>query len=83
MRVYVKTDGKRFFIPVPLGIVKLGLMFVKTPFIVKHIPEKSRKYMDMIDFNELSKCINVLKKYKGLRLVEVKDKDGTEVTITI
>lgn len=83
MRIKIKTSGKSFFIPFPLGLAKLGISIAGMPFVTKRISEKNRKYIDIINFNELAKCINDLKKYKGLRIVEVKAKDGTEVVITI
>lgn len=83
MRVRVRTNGRGFFVPVPLAIVKLGILIVRMPFILKHIPPEGRKYIDIINYNELNKAIDVLRSYKGLKLVEVKDKDGTEVTVTI
>ncbi|MDF2880519.1 MAG: hypothetical protein K0R54_1076 [Clostridiaceae bacterium] len=83
MKVSVRTDGKRFFIPVPFGLVKLGIFMAKSPLVIRHTPEKYRVYINCIDTNELSKCIGILKQYKGLRIVDVRDKDGTEVTITI
>lgn len=83
MKVYVRTDGKKFFIPVPLGLAKLGVLIVKSPLVLKYTPEKYKPYLNNIDTNELCKCIGILKQYKGLRIVEVMDKDGTEVTITI
>lgn len=83
MRVYIKSGWKRFIIPVPLFLIKFGLSIAKSSFVMKSVPEKSRKYIDMIDFKELSKSIDVLKEYRGLRIVQVKAKDGTEVHITI
>jgi coenzyme F420-reducing hydrogenase beta subunit len=83
MKVSVKTDGKRFFIPLPFGIIKFGILMAKSPLVLKHTPEKYRVYINCIDTNELSKCIGILKQYKGLRIVDVRDKDGTEVVITI
>lgn len=84
MRVYVRVNGSfRFFVPVPLGLAKAGLSLVKTPLIQKYIPEKNKKYIDMIDFDSLKECLNILRHYKGLKLVEVRAKDGTEVTVII
>lgn len=37
----------------------------------------------MIDWRLLKKGFNDLKEYRGLKIVDVKAKDGTEVTITI
>ena len=56
---------------------------MNNPLILKHIPEKDRKYIDMIDFHKISKCMDILKEYRGLNLVEVKSSDGTEVRITV
>lgn len=39
--------------------------------------------LENIDFKQLSKALDELKDYKGLKLVEVKEKDGDEVTIVI
>lgn len=83
MRVYVKTNGRKFFIPVPLCIANLGISIMQSSLVQRHIPEKDRKYVNIIDYNALRKCISDLKEYKGLKLVEVKAKDGTEVTIII
>lgn len=83
MKIYIKENGKRIVIPLPLSLVKLGINFMNSPLILKHIPEKDRKYIDIIDFHNLSKCVGILKEYKGLNLVEVKSADGTEVHITV
>ncbi|CAB1246329.1 hypothetical protein ACFHWD_14955 [Clostridium sp. MT-14] len=83
MRVYIRTGNKRLVIPLPLILVKFGLSLFNKPFIKKYVPEKERKYVDVIDFGQLSKCIGVLKDYRGLKIVEVKSKDGTEVVITL
>jgi hypothetical protein len=37
----------------------------------------------MIDFHELRKGFDILKEYKGLKLVDVKSSDGTVVEIII
>lgn len=83
MRIYVKTNGKKFFVPVPLCIVNVGISIINTPLIQRHIPEKDKKYVNMINYNALRKCISDLRNYRGLKLVEVKAKDGTEVTIIV
>lgn len=83
MRVYVKVKERKFFIPVPLSIANLGISLMQTSLVQRHIPEKDRKYVNIIDYNALRKCISDLREYKGLKLVEVKAKDGTEVTVII
>lgn len=83
MRVYVKSGKVRFIIPIPFIFLKLGISIFSSSFVRTHIPQKDRKYFDMIDFREFSKCLGILKQYKGLRLVEVRAKEGTVVVITI
>ena len=49
----------------------------------KHIPEEQMSYIENIDFREMKKAVNVLKRYKGLNMVDVRAKDGTEIKIII
>ncbi|MBV7274267.1 hypothetical protein JMF89_02940 [Clostridiaceae bacterium UIB06] len=83
MRVYVKTNKMAFIIPLPNALLKLGVSLIRTPFIQKYIPEKDKKYINIINFKELSNCIDILKEYKGLKIVDVHSKDGNHVTITL
>lgn len=83
MRIYVKSGKMGFTIPVPNALLKFGISIVKAPFVQKHIPEKDRKYVNIIDWKKLSSCINILKEYKGLKIVDVRSKDGSHVTITL
>ena len=83
MRIYVKSGKIAFIIPLPNVFLKFGVSFIKTPFIQKYIPEKDKKYIDIIDFKEFSNCIDILKEYKGLKIVDVQSKDGSHVTITL
>ena len=83
MRIYLKLDnGKRFFIIAPIWLIKAGLG-IGSGIAKKHIPEDQRIYFDCIDFKELRKGLDVLKNYKGLNMVDIKAKDGTEVKIVI
>ncbi|MCR3761407.1 hypothetical protein KYB31_20750 [Clostridium felsineum] len=83
MRVYVKNNNIRFIIPVPNFLIRFSMNFLSKPSIIEKIPKENRKYVEMIDFKELYKCIDLIKEYKGLRIVEVKDKNGNEVSITL
>ncbi|WP_406770756.1 hypothetical protein [Candidatus Clostridium stratigraminis] len=86
VRVYVKlSSGRSFKVPAPIGFVKamLGLGSLGVNIAKRYIPEDQKQYVECIDFKELRKGLNVLKEYKGLRLVEVKAQDGTEVRIII
>ena len=86
LRIYVKLNtGRSFKIPAPMGLAKVALSFGGFGVTIarRYIPEEQRQYVDCIDFRELRKSLDVLRSYKGLKLVEIKAGDGTEVTIVI
>lgn len=84
MRVYVRTtEGRKFWIPVPLWILKLGTGAWVEGIVKKYVPDEQKQYVDCIDFSKLHKAINVLKQYKGLTIVDVNAKDGTIVNVKI
>lgn len=76
MKIHIKgKDGKNLIIPLPTG---LALRFMG--FAAKHCGEEE-------DGKELKALINGLKQAKKvwghLTIVEVKEKNGDEVTITL
>lgn len=86
MKVYVKlNNGRSFKVPATIGLVKaaLGLGGFGMSIAKRYIPEDQRQYVECINFKELRKGFDVLKSYKGLKMVDVKAQDGTEVTIII
>ena len=86
LRIYIKIEnGRRYFIPAPLWLVKalLGMGGFGIRIAKKHVPEDQISYLEDIDFKELKKAVDVLKAYKGLDMVDVRVKDGTEVKIVI
>ncbi|WP_446899275.1 hypothetical protein ACSVC9_05120 [Clostridium sp. LBM24168] len=83
MKVYIRTGSIRFIMPIPLVFLKFGVAMVNSSFIKRNIPERHRKYIEIIDFKQLSKCIGLLKEYRGLEILEVRAKDGTKVSITL
>jgi hypothetical protein len=86
LRIYIRlNNGKSFKIPAPIGLIKVALGFGNFGLSIakRYIPEEQRKYVENIDLRELRKGFDVLKAYKGLKMVEVKAGDGTEVTIVI
>lgn len=84
MKIYLKLEnGKRFFIPAPMWLVKAGLGDFGVRIAKRHIPEDQISYVENIDFRELRKAMDVLKEYRGLNMIDVKAKDGTEVRIVI
>ena len=86
MKIYIKLNtGRRFKIPAPIGLVKVafGLGGFGVSIARRYIPVEQRQYIESIDFKELRKSLDVLRAYKGLKMVDVKTEDGTEVKITI
>ncbi len=86
LKIYLKIEnGRRHFIPAPIWLVKAGLGMGGFGIRIarKHIPEEQMSCIENIDFRELKKAIDVLKRYKGLELVDVRVKDGTEIKIII
>lgn len=86
MKIHIKlNNGRSFKVPAPIGLVKaaLGLGGFGVSIARRYIPKEEMQYIECINFRELGKGFDVLKDYKGLKLVEVKAADGTEVTIII
>ena len=84
--IYVKLNsGRSFKIPAPIGLIKAALSFggFGVSIARRYIPEDKRQYVDCVDFRELRKGFDVLKNYKGLKMVDVKTEDGTEVIVVI
>jgi hypothetical protein len=86
LRIYLKIEnGRRYFIPAPIWLVKAGLGMggFGVRIAQKHVPEEQLSYLENIDFKELKKAIDVLKNYKGLQMIDISAKDGTEIKVVI
>jgi hypothetical protein len=84
MRIYIKTEeSKKIKIPVPLWAVRLVTRLPIEKIVKKYMKEKDAKYLELIDWKELRALIISLSEYKGLKLVDIKSKDGSEILIQI
>ena len=88
MKIYINSKkSRRFCIPVPLSIATLLLKPLLSEFtkrkLLSKIDHRNKVYLESFDFKGLFKSVNELKNYKGLKLVEVEDKEGNEVTIIV
>ncbi|MCM3636349.1 hypothetical protein M3152_01360 [Sporosarcina luteola] len=92
MRVKVKTDKVRLFIPIPYAFLTLGIMIMSSKRLQKLINKWIREQSEdkenvfeipQIDKRELRGIVAELKKHRGLGLVNVKAKDGTEVIVKL
>ncbi|SKA77394.1 hypothetical protein SAMN05443428_10218 [Caloramator quimbayensis] len=80
MKIIIKTQGFKCKVPiyVPMAFAKLA---VKVYIKKKAINNENIKYIETIDFNLLNQSFNILKEYKGLKIVDVHSSDGTVVEI--
>lgn len=79
MRVIIKAEGRKFWIPVPLCLGGIGIKYALKYGAKEPIPAKQVK-----EIQELYKVFRKsIKGYKGLKIVEVKAADGEEVTIIL
>ncbi|MFD1739793.1 hypothetical protein ACFSCX_25335 [Bacillus salitolerans] len=85
MKIKVVTKDLPFPIRIylPYGLVRFLTSPLLIKYYVKHIDSKTAKWLDGIDANMISELTKVFKEYRGTELVSVKDKDGTEVKITL
>lgn len=92
LQVKVKAKKFRFTIPIPYTMLNIVLSIVCSTFFRKVMNrwikeqfkmEKRVFIFPIIDKNTLQPVITELKNYKGLILVDVKAKDGTEVKVRL
>ena len=92
LNVKVKTESMRFYIPVPYVIINIGISLISSQLINRLInkwvqesmKEKEQTFtMPPLNRKELKSIVSELKKHRGLRLLDVKAKDGTEVVIKL
>ncbi|MFS0690102.1 hypothetical protein AB1K89_12795 [Sporosarcina sp. 179-K 8C2 HS] len=88
----MKTDKVRLFIPIPYVFLTIGIMIMSSErlqklinkWIVEHSEDKEKVFaIPPIDKKELRAIVTELKNHKGLGLVNVKAKDGTEVIVKL
>ena len=92
LNVKVKAGAVRLFIPVPYVILSIGISIISSELVNRLInkwvkesmKEKEQTFtMPPLNKQELKSIVSELKKHKGLGLVNVKAKDGTEVVIKL
>ena len=92
LHVKVKMSKVRLFIPIPYLILMLGISILLSKavnrLINKWVKESSKEKeqafsMPSLNKKELKGIVNELKRLRGLELVDVIAKDGTEVKIRL
>ncbi|WP_144554933.1 hypothetical protein [Bacillus sp. X1(2014)] len=92
LHLKVKAKDFRLTLPIPYAILNIGISILSSKFI-HHQANKwtkehfERKKLDItipqLDKKLLKPIIEELKNHKGIVLVDVKAKDGTEVKIRL
>ncbi|MBU5591821.1 hypothetical protein KQI89_08585 [Clostridium sp. MSJ-4] len=84
MIIIIKAEGRKFKIPLPTRLLtsKFVLRIIKRECI-KNMDEDQMKYLEVIDFDSISHSMRLLRKYKGLKIVDIKSKDGEAVEIIV
>ncbi|MFB9986102.1 hypothetical protein [Bacillus benzoevorans] len=92
MLLKVKTKAVRFTIPIPYAMLNIGISILSSKlfhqYTNKSIKEHfKRKKLDipfpLIDKESLKPIVKELKNHRGIVLVDVKAKDGTEVMVRL
>lgn len=85
MKIKVVTPELRFPIKIWIPYTLLSVATSKSllKLLTKKLDDKNLEFMRQLDSKTLKKVVSSLKEFKGTELVNVKDKDGTEVKITL
>jgi len=83
MNISIKNKDTSFSLPIPFWLIELipsGIFNI----ILRHSHSgKEDLFISNINFNDIKKSLYVLKDYKGLKIFEVKSKNGDEVIIKV
>ncbi|MGE6375987.1 hypothetical protein [Peribacillus muralis] len=92
MHVKVKAKDVRFSIPVPYALLNMVISILFSKLVHQLVNKWTKEHFErkkvdftfpLIDKKTLKPFIEELKNYKGLVLVDVKAKDGTEVKVRL
>ncbi len=81
MKIYFKKGKKSYGIRLPLSTIKLIPAGMINHIVISKNDDD--RIIPRVDFKELKRAVYLLKKYKGLNIVEVKNNKGEEVIVQI
>jgi plasmid replication initiation protein len=88
----VKAKDVRFTIPVPYALLNMAISILSSKFIQQNLNKWTKEHFErkkldftfpLIDKEMLKPIVKELKNYKGIVLVDVRAKDGTEVKVRL
>ncbi|GGE57772.1 hypothetical protein GCM10007140_05170 [Priestia taiwanensis] len=83
MHIKVKAKNVRFTIPVPYAMLNIAISIFHSKLVQQNVSKKTDFPFQQLDKKMLKSIVKDLKNYKGLVLVDVKAKDGTEVKVRL
>ncbi len=92
IHVKVKTKDIRFTLPIPYAILNLAITILSSKLLQHNVKKWTKEHFErkkldvtfpQIDKETLKPIVKELKHYKGIVLVDVKAKDGTEVKVRL
>lgn len=92
MYVKVKAKDVRFTIPIPYVVLNILISIFSSNFFHRNINKWTKEHFErkkldftfpLIDKRSLKSIVKELKNCKGIVLVDVKAKDGTEVKVKL
>lgn len=87
MRVKIRADGHRLFLPVPLSMVRLAVRVLPERAFEKMRARTPEPYRGLITKENLhmlaGECVDALKRYRHLEVIHVEASDGTFVSVTL
>ncbi|MEH7418763.1 hypothetical protein V7266_26230 [Neobacillus drentensis] len=89
MKIKIKVESRRFIIPVPYAFLHLfiGLLTSKRILVLvnRAIDKNAKKKFQIpyINRDDLKPLLRELSKQRGLKLVDISLKDGTEISIRL
>lgn len=92
LHVKVKAKDLRLTIPIPYVILTIFISLLSSKFIQQNANKWTKEHFErkkldftfpLIDKKTLMPIVKELKNYKGIVLVDIKAKDGTEVQVRL
>jgi hypothetical protein len=92
LHLKVKAKDVRLTIPIPYAILNMGIAILSSKLLHHHANKWTKEHFErkkldftipLIDKETLKPIVKELKNHKGIVLVDVKAKDGTEVQVRL
>lgn len=92
LQIKVKTKDVQFTLPVPYAILNISISIFSSKLFQQHVHKWTKVHLDrkkldftipLIDKELLKPIVKELKIHKGLLLIDVIAKDGTEVKVRL